>query len=346
MGEIKALVRTYVQQGLRVNQALELAGISRNHYYQKPKQGEIRPVGRPVSTHTQKYSEDDKIELVDNEQVIDQIGVVLEDPDTQYGYKRMTAALMLAGYIIGSKKVYRLMKENGLLQRRFRPSGRSRVRGRRVDPSRPLEILTMDIKQVWIEEFSRSAYILTILDTFTRTTLYRCEGYQMTQHQVKQAWQQVIVEYLQPADLLTKGLQVQIRNDNGPQFAAKLVQEFLKENGLSQVFTYPYCPEQNGHIESFHAILAQHLDRYHFLSLADLTLVLDRFYHKYNNIRLHGSIACLPPKLFWNLWEEGLVTKTYTPKNRVKFKIKMPYWKLSGNGHLREFPFPNQARRA
>ena len=87
----------------------------------------------------------------------------MEDEDTQYGYKRMTAAMMLLGYMIGSKKVYRLMKENGLLQRRRRPSGKRRVRGRRVLSTRPLEVLSMDIKQVWVEEYARSAYILSII---------------------------------------------------------------------------------------------------------------------------------------------------------------------------------------
>ena len=109
----------------------------------------------------------------------------------------------------------------------------------------------MDIKQVWVEEYARSAYILSIIDTFTRTVLYRTEGYQMTQYEVKAAWEHVIVNYLQPADLMKKGLHVEIRYDNGPQFAARMVREFLLENGIHQVFTYPYCPDQNGHIESF-----------------------------------------------------------------------------------------------
>ena len=70
------------------------------------------------------------VEVVSNDQIVKEIEEVLEDEDTQYGYKRMTAAMMLLGYMIGSKKVYRLMKENGLLQRRRRPSGKRRVRGR------------------------------------------------------------------------------------------------------------------------------------------------------------------------------------------------------------------------
>ena len=67
---------------------------------------------------------------------------------------------------------------------------------------------------------------------------------------------------------------------------------------------------------------------------------------KYNRQRLHGSIACLTLYLFWELWEKGLVKKYKTEKGRIKFKVLIPYWKLSGNENLREFPSFGLARRA
>jgi transposase InsO family protein len=236
--------------------------------------------------------------VCDNMEVVHAMETILKDPDLQYGYKRMSAAMMLAGYLIGAKKVYRLMKEHGLLQKRRKGTGRKRVRNGRVLPSRPLEVLEMDIKYQWVEQYSRDAYILTILDTFTRATLYRYEGYSVTQHEVKAAWEYVIVHILQPLDILKKGLTVEIRNDNGPQFIAKLIQDYFAANHLNQVFTHAYTPQENGHIESFHAILSEHLDRFSFYSLDELTANLDAFYAKYNCIRLHGSIACLPPIVF------------------------------------------------
>jgi transposase InsO family protein len=56
--------------------------------------------------------------------------------------------------------------------------------------------------------------------------------------------------------LLGRGINIEVRNDNDSRFSAKLIQEFFKENYLNQVFTHPYTQE-NGHIESFHAILAK-----------------------------------------------------------------------------------------
>ena len=43
--------------------------------------------------------------------------------------------------------------------------------------------------------------------------------------------------------------------------------------------------------------------------LDQLTTTLTIFYEKYNNTRLHGSIANLPPKLFWKMWERKMITR-------------------------------------
>jgi transposase InsO family protein len=335
------MVRSYVAQGLQIRKALEIAGISHNQYYYKVKGG--KP-GKEVTKTTDRMVEGSRV-TCDNEEVVKEMIEILEDPDLQYGYKRMTSAVQMAGYVIGSKKVYRLMRENGLLQKRRKPNGRNRVTSRRVFPARPLEVLEMDIKYQWVEQHRKHVYILTVLDTFTRVALYRHEGYHITRNEIKEAWEYLIVHVLQPMDLLKQGLTVEVRNDNGPQFAAKLVQEFFADNQLNQVFTHAYTPQENGHIESFHAILAEHLDRFAFHTLEDLTKNLDVFYDKYNAIRLHGSIASLPPLMFWNLFNAGHINSVMTPKHRRVFKLNIPRWQLSGNESLREFPVQTDVRR-
>lgn len=334
-------MRAYVAQGIRIRKALKVARITRHQYYHKPRSGKR---GRPKTTETEKRIDKDNVVMCDNQVVVNEIAAVLEDPDTQYGYKRMAVALMLLGFMIGRKKVYRLMKEHGLLQRRRKPGNKTRVRRRRADPTRPLELLEMDIKYAWVEEYARHAYILTVIDTFTRAILHKHVAYQMTQHEVKLVWEHVIEEYLQPADVLRKGLRVEVRNDNGPQFGAKLVQQFFGDNNLDQVFTHPYTPQENGHIESFHAILSEHLERFHFQTLEQLEANIDCFYQKYNCTRLHGSIACLTPMLFWKYWEDGLIKSIERKGKRTTFKLTIPYWQISGNESLREFPV--EARRA
>ena len=164
-------------------------------------------------------------------------------------------------------------------------------------------------------------------------------AYQIKQALVKQVWKKVISNYLQPYDCLKRDIQIEIRNDNDSRFVAKSVQAFFVENHINQVFTHPYTPQENGHIESFHAILSQKLKRYDFWSLEDLEQTLVLFYEKYNNHRLHSSVLNLPPMVFWDCWNKNLVKTVINEEKRtMKHYLKIPYHKLSGNMSLRAVP--------
>lgn len=174
---------------------------------------------------------------------MEEIVRIKSDPETDYGYGAMIMALMLMGYIINHKKVYRLLEEYQLLHERRPKPKRVFVKHRSLQPEHPLSVLEMDIKFQWVAEYSRHAFILTILDCFTRTVLYWSVAYSIKYEQVKWAWEEVIVNYLQPHDMLSKGLIIEVRNDNDSRFAANKLQQFLKDNRLTQVFTHPYIPE-------------------------------------------------------------------------------------------------------
>lgn len=281
----------------------------------------------------------DNIDRVDNIEVVEKIKTIRKDPDKKYGYRRMTYELLLNGYIINHKKVYRLMKDNQLLKEKPAKRTRDFVKYRKVMPTRPLEIFEMDIKYVWIEKDKRHCYILSVIDTFTRVVVGWTFGYKINQWQVKKLWEQIIVNHLQTYDCLKRGINIEIRNDNDSRFIAKTVQEFFKENHINQVFTHPYTPQENGHIESFHAILSEKLSKFSFWSIDDLETVLILFYEKYNNERIHSSIGYLPPLVFWNCWEKGIIEAKFDMKKRqIKFKLLVPHYKLSRDLSLREVP--------
>jgi len=275
---------------------------------------------------------------IDNNIVVDEIFEYQKDTDTDYGYHKMTFRLKQDGYFINHKKVYRLMKENGLLKPKQKKATKSYAKYRVLCPEAPLTLIEMDIKQVWITEDRRYAYILTIIDTFTRFVLYRSVGFSMKSNQVIAAWEQVIKKYLQPADMLNKQIDIEVRNDNGPQFVAKIVRSFFTENKMNQVFTHPYTPQENGHVESFHAILSNSLGKNPYWSLSELEAKLDDFYPKYNGVRLHSSIANLTPHQFWILWVNNLIERKVLAQKKVKFKLKIPYQELSGNMNLKGVP--------
>lgn len=311
---------------MRRDTALEIASLTRHQYYHQP--SGVTRRGRPKSTHTKKKYKLDEI-LVQDHYVIEDMITINADPDLSCGAKRMTAQLQLMGYKINKKKVARLMKENGLAKKGRRQVKKAYAKYRVVTPVEPLVVLEMDIKQVWIVRDRRSAYILTILDTFTRETLAWIVSFSITSREVKLIWDYVISHHLEPAGMASREIRVEIRNDGGPQFAAKTVQEYFEHNGLDQVFTHPYTPQENGHIESFHSILSASIDKEYF-DIVELENRLHRFYHMYNNKRTHTGTLGLPPALFKRAWSNDIVITCSDPIKKVKMKLRAPIYEIPG----------------
>jgi transposase InsO family protein len=285
---------------------------------------------------TTKRIQDDKVNEFSNEIIIEEIKSIHRDFDTDYGYQKMTTHLKILGYEINHKKVYRLMKESNLLKEKHYKPSKTRVKYRKVFPSQPLEVLEMDIKFVWVEENKRHAYVLSVIDTFTRVLLYSYVGYSIKKADVKKVWEQIIINHLQPNDCLSKRIEIEVRNDNDSRFSAKEIQMYFKENHLNQVFTHPYTPQENGHIESFHNILSKKLNRYKFWSIDELKQTIVLFYDKYNNQRLHSSICNLPPNIFLECWNNNLVEMNRDESKRtIKFKLKIRYQHISDNTSLK-----------
>ena len=309
--------------GMRRDKCLEITGLTKNQFYYVSKG--TKPGRRPSDITLWR----DPLTLisykVDNADVVTKIVEIKLDPDQANWYRLITNTLQILGYYINHKKVYRLMLEYILLENPRKRKGREFVKYRRVAPHKPLEIIEMDIKYVWIYGVRKYAFILTVIDTFTRYVLHWDVGYTMKSHQVKAVWEYVISEYLQAHGILEKGLDVEIRNDNGKQFNSNLIIEFFKENHLNQVFTHPYTPEENGHIESFHGTLGKALRKDQFTTLDMLEQRLKKFYTSYNNQRSHSSLKGIAPSKFWTLFELNKIEVIPLEKRRIKFELKVAY---------------------
>lgn len=235
------------------------------------------------------------------------------------------------------------MKSKHLLRPKPEREAKNYVKYRVISPLAPLRLLEQDIKQIWVEGQGRYAYVLTIIDVFTRFVLHYSVGFQMKQADVKRAWLGVIENWLQPLNILTWEVDIEVRNDNGPQFSAIKLQQFLKENAFAQTFTHPYTPQENGHVESFHAILGRNLQGKTFENLEELIVDLNEFYRFYNYRRIHNSVCHLPPALFWQQWNKDNVDRIVLDekKRKIKFKLKVARQHLrkfepAGNGNPRE----------
>ena len=333
-----------MHQGLKRDKCLEIVGLTKNQFYYE---GTGTKPGRAASTTTTWRDPETLIKYeVDNEDVVNKIVDMKLNPDQINWYRMITFALQIRGYYINHKKVYRLMKEYVLLEKARKKTGRDFVKFRRVTPTGPLRVLEMDIKYVWIHETRKYAYILTVIDTFTRYVLHWAVGYTMKSEQVKDVWEYVIANYFQPAGLLSEGVEVEVRNDNGKQFCSNVIIDFFKENKLHQVFTHPYTPEENGHVESFHDTLGKALKSDFFASLAMLERRLQIFYTSYNNGRSHSGTIGIPPAKFWALYEKSQIEVIPLEKRKVKFKLKVAYQDILTLPDINKYQYRHRVLRA
>ena len=110
-----------------------IAGLSKHGYYYKPSK---KKRGRKP-TETTFLIRGNDVERLDNGVVIEKINEIQRDPDTDYGHRKTTYALLLLGLIINHKKVYRLMKQHQLLKPKHCKQTREFVKYRKVLPSKP-----------------------------------------------------------------------------------------------------------------------------------------------------------------------------------------------------------------
>jgi putative transposase len=87
-----------------------------------------------------------------------------------------------------------------------------------------------------------------------------------------------------------------IRSDNGPEFVAKAVQDWIAAVGAKTAYIEPGSPWENGYIESFNARLRDELlNGETFYTLAEARLIVESWRRFYNTLRPHGSLGYSPP---------------------------------------------------
>lgn len=83
-----------------------------------------------------------------------------------------------------------------------------------------------------------------------------------------------------------------IRSDNGPEFTAAVLREWLGKVGVKTLFLEPGSPWENGYVESFNSKLRDELlDREIFDSLPEAKVLIERWRRHYNQVRPHSSLG-------------------------------------------------------
>lgn len=263
---------------------LSWVDLSKSSFYYKSSDGK-RGTKPSVCTYRQDET------LVDDTLVIEEIKGILSQEFCCYGYHNVTDELREMGYIINHKKVYRLMKEqNLLLGKVISTSGKRQfVKHRKIEATRPMEYLCLDIKYVWVAGESRNYFLLTVLDVFTRVAIE-----QIFQKSIRKMDVINIFRRINNAFGI-KG--VTVRNDNGSQFIANDVKQFLRTVEANQEFIHIATPEENAYIEAFHSIVQREvIDRFEFQGFYEAKLMLQAHRDWYNNRRRHASLGTIPVK--------------------------------------------------
>lgn len=283
--------------GIAKSLVLRLCQISRSSFYYKPQDGH-RQAGRVCSTTTIKRTGGYEPDT----QVVEDIKALLAQEFVDYGYYKTTIYLrQTKQYLINPKKVYRLMNEHGLLNltsRAYNTTKRQWVKELVPNPETEFTYFEFDIKYIYVHARRAHAQVLTVLDVFSRWNMGQLIKWTMRKEDVVALFETLFETYSLPT-------QFYVRNDNGSQFVADVVQTYFRDRNVVQEFTKPATPEQNAHIESYHSILERAVcKRYEFESLAQAIETLNRFRDFYNLERIHSGLHYRSPYQF--LLERGV----------------------------------------
>ena len=214
--------------------------------------------------------------------------VELSQKHPRYGYRRITALLRREGFEVNAKRVQRIRRAEALQvskrQRRMKRLGVSTSERRRA--VRVNDVWSWDFVEDQTEQGSRFR-ILTLMDEHTRQCLATHVGWSIRAVDVITVVEAAFERYGRPGHL---------RSDNGPEFIAYAIQDWLKENEVKTLYIKPGSPWENGHIESFHDKLRDEcLNRELFGSLLEAQIILEQWRNEYNDKRPHSSLGYQTP---------------------------------------------------
>lgn len=289
----KMIASSFIEQGYPKKIVLQVVGIPRSSYYYQPKPSNAR---RGIAKSEYTLTTDG--EVISNSQVIKDIEEILGEEFVDYGYLKVTHWLRQEkNYIINPKKVYRLMSEEGLLNKASDKAKQKRNKRNWVKELVPpakiaFDYLEFDIKYFYVAGQNRNALLLSVIDVKTRWVLGQFMAWEIKHQQVIDLFDQIFEVYPLPKSFF-------VRNDNGSQFIAEKVQLYFQEKGVTQEFCKPATPEQNAHIESYHSIQERVIcQQYEFEDLKDIRDTLNRFIDFYNFRRIHSGVAYQAPFKF------------------------------------------------
>jgi hypothetical protein len=98
---------------------------------------------------------------------------------------------------------------------------------------------------------------------------------------------------------MIRGVPKHIRSDNGPEFIAKIIREYLETTGVHTLYIEPGAPWQNGYCESFNSRFRdEFLNQELFTDLKEAEVLSAWWRNQYNNRRPHSALKYQTPAAF------------------------------------------------
>ena len=283
------VVDEYLEKGNPKLLVLKYVGLPRSSYY-------YTSTGTKPGKKASRVVYDLENNRHDLGSVLQETKSLLEGEFVDYGYYKTYRYLnQEKGLKIGAYRTYKLMKEHNLLK--FQRNNIKRTNKNWVKELVPkvqseFSFLELDIKYVYIQGTRSNTQVLTVLDVYSRWQLGQYIANSIKSEDVIRLFGQIFETYPMPKQFV-------VRNDNGSQFEALLVQEYLRQKGVTQEFTKPATPEQNAHIEAYHSIMESAVcQRFEFENLQDFKEVMTRWKKFYNFERIHGALGYKSPSKF------------------------------------------------
>ena len=249
--------------------------------------------------------------------------VQLSQDHPRYGYRRVTALLRREGQEINAKRVQRVRRKEGLQvsrrQRKLRRMGLSTAERQRAIHAN--HIWSWDFVEDQTENGTRFR-VLTLIDEFTRQCLAV---------QVDWSIRAVDVITVVEAAMARYGVPSHLRSDNGPEFIAYAIQDWLSGKKVKTIYITPGSPWENAYIESFHDKLRDEcLNREIFGSLWEARVVIEQWRLYYNAERPHSSLGYQTPAEFAGraIGGSGLRSGFALPPSRTTGPIIKPLAEL------------------
>ena len=208
----------------------------------------------------------------------------------RYGYRRITALLRHEGWAVNHKRVERIWRQEGLKVPQKQPKRRRLWLGDgsciRLRPTHRNHVWSYDFVMCRTHD-GRRVRLLTVLDEFTRECLAIVVERKLRSADVLACLAELFLE---------RGPPEHIRSDNGPEFTAEKVRDWLRRVGVRTLYIEPGSPWENGYNESFNGKLRDELlNGEIFFTLREAQVVIERWRREYNQVRPHSSLGYRPP---------------------------------------------------